>query len=403
MADKLDWLNEHYVLFSHQKVAEVTEKENYKLPFELKETAKEYPESESFLNYLASNENYKEASKFLSYCIHHRNLAWWAYCVVLSLEDELKKAPPKPRSIADIGKPRELNVPDWAKMQEETPLDPDKAIDEIKKSFSTQKKEADSQLEECLHKAGNNSFEKYLQAKKQVWDIFKAKAGMDPDEFVECIFEKAREALKVKNVDEEKSPIFKASRELKEKVETMRKNTIDTINMAVPMKSEAELKVQKTEAMDAAYSFVIAPDDINAQRCLNVGNTCPDTPEGLLCLICFWSYGNLTPNSKQVVKTPAGLAANGANSLFIMCGLAKGGQRSFAERIKRYFFIGKEIAQGKNSFAQCVQFEDMPHERLGADDAFTGLVEEQQHEDEEILKDEESKEEQNSSFVRFRI
>lgn len=69
--------------------------------------------------------------------------------------------------------------------------------------------------------------------------------------------------------------------------------------------------------MDSSYAYIVAPNDLNALNCLNLGNLCPDLPEGLLSLVCFWSYGNMTPNvdNSMVVKTPPGLAANGLNSL----------------------------------------------------------------------------------------
>ncbi|MGN1280595.1 MAG: DUF6931 family protein [Succinivibrio sp.] len=377
MADKLDWLDEHYVMLSHLKVADVVTNENYKLPFELKDTAQAYPDSEDFLKFLEKEKKFKEANTFLAYCMHRRNLAWWGYCMVLSLQAELKANPAKPRSIDDIGKPKQLNVPDWAKMPEKQDVDYDKVVDEIKDCFIKENAKGVAQLEDHLRNAGEEVLEMYKKTKKEVWAAFKEKAGMEPEEFLFQMLEKSREMFKVKDVDEENSPIFKAKRELEEKLETMRQNTLDTIKMAVPTKSEAEILALQKDAMDAAYAYIIAPDEINSKRCLDIGNTCPDTPEGLLCLVCFWSFGNLTPNTEQVVKTPAGLAANGLNSLIIMCGLAQGGERNFAKRIERYFEIGKEIGQGKNSFSQTAAVRQMPHDRLTENDAFTGLVKEE--------------------------
>lgn len=129
--------------------------------------------------------------------------------------------------------------------------------------------------------------------------------------------------------------------------------------------------------MDSAYAYIVAPNDLNAQNCLNLGNLCPDLPEGLLSLVCFWSYGNMTPNADNqrtmVIKTPPGLAANGLNSLLLMCALAKGGTRKFDERVKLYFEIGKEIAYGHNVWSVHVANKLAPH-RDYSDKRFTGLV-----------------------------
>ncbi|MGN0902693.1 MAG: DUF6931 family protein, partial [Succinivibrio sp.] len=388
----------HYVMLSHPNLVDVINNENYKLPFELKDTALAHPESEDFLKVLEREKKFKEANTFLAYSLHRRKLAWWGYCIVLSLQSELKASPSKPRLIEDIGKPRELTVPDWAKMPEPEKVDFDKIADEFKDTFLKEEAAGRAKMESALHNAGDDVFELYAKTKQDVWAAFKESAGMTPDEFVLAVMEKARELFKVKEVDEEKSPIFKAKKELEEKLEKMRQDTIDTIKMAVPSKSEAEILTLKKDAMDAAYSYIIAPDDVNAANCLDIGNTCPDTPEGLLCLVCFWSFGNLTPNTEQVVKTPPGLAANGLNSLIIMCGLAQGGDYSFAERIEKYFEIGKEIAQGKNSFSQTATIREMPHERLSEDDAFTGLVNEKAKPVNNTAKTAD-----NSSFTRFKV
>lgn len=75
MADELDWLNEHFVLQNNLTVSEVIEKQNYKLPFELRETALKYPMSEDFVKALVSQGKFKQASEFLAYNLHLRALA----------------------------------------------------------------------------------------------------------------------------------------------------------------------------------------------------------------------------------------------------------------------------------------------------------------------------------------
>lgn len=375
MADKLDWLNEHFVLQNNLTVSEVVEHQNYKLPFELKETAQKYPMSEDFVKALAAQGKFKQASEFLAYNLHRRALAWWGYCMVLSLEKELHDSPAKPRDISDIGKPKKLEVPNWA---QENPAEEknfaQKFEDELEKLNKT-RDFALKKAEESLEKAGPEAKAIFNEAKKMVWEMFKKETGMDPDEFMNKTVADAIEYSKTHtDFDETKTPIYKASQELKEKIEKMRQETIETIKMAVPVKSDHELNVQKKSAMDAAYSFIVAPNDHNAKVCLDIGNSCPDVPEGLLCLVCFWSFGNLTPGSEQVVKTPAGLAANGLNSLFLMCALAQGGSRKFAQRSEHYYLIGQEIGFGINNFSDYVSQREMPHHVLFNPDSFDGYL-----------------------------
>ncbi len=375
MADKLDWLNRHYVLQHHLKVQEVVDQENYKLPFELRELAQKYPNAEDFVKELSSQKQYKQASEFLAYNLHQRALDWWGYCVVLSLMKELQLSPSKPRDIADIGKPKSFSIPDWAKMPEEheKPLN-ERFTEELAKLEST-KQDAEKRAMESLDMAGPETKELFFTVKKAVWDAFKKECGFDPEEFLQKSIDDAIEFSKThSDFDETKTPIYKASEELKAKIEKIRQETIDTIKKAVPKKSEEELKTQKASAMDAAYSFIVAPNDANAKRCLAIGNTCPDIPEGLLCLICFWSFGNLTPDSAQVVKTPAGLASNGLNSLLLMCALAEGGTRKFDERVELYFNIGQEIGFGINNFSDFIKNPEMPHHKLSEPNSFDGCL-----------------------------
>lgn len=375
MADKLDWLNHHYVLQHHQKVQEVVEQENYKLPFELRELAQKFPLAEDFVKELSAQNQYKQASEFLAYNLHQRALDWWGYCVVLSLMKELQDSPSKPRDIADIGKPKPFSIPDWAKMPEDNePPFAEKFAKELAK-LESQKQEAEKKAMESLDMAGPEVKELFFTVKKAVWDAFKKECGYDPEEFVQKSIDDALEYSKTHvDFDETKTPIYKASEELKEKIEKIRQETIDTIKKAVPQKSDAEIKLQKATAMDAAYRFIVAPNDLNAKICLEIGNSCPDIPEGLLCLICFWSFGNLTPNSEQVVKTPSGLTSNGLNSLLLMCALAQGGTRKYGERVELYFAIGQEIGFGINNFSDFIKNPEMPHHKLSTPNAFDGYL-----------------------------
>jgi hypothetical protein len=120
-------------------------------------------------------------------------------------------------------------------------------------------------------------------------------------------------------------------------------------------------------AMAAVYRWVAAPDAENSQRCLDIGNECPDTPAGLLSLSAFWAYGNLMPMGEQIVATPPGLAANGLSQLMLICALHKGGTRKLKERYEEYFRLGIDVLTGKDNWEEFLVLGKMPHEEIPLD------------------------------------
>ena len=155
-------------------------------------------------------------------------------------------------------------------------------------------------------------------------------------------------------IDIENSPITKARKELQDKIEASRKETIETIKAALP---KVDLKAQiknKRSALDSVYSYIVSPDEDKG----------PDTPEGLLSLVAFWSFGDLAPKGTTVVKTPAGLLGNGINSLMLMLALAPGGEKKLKERYETYFKLGYEVAAGRNNWSKSVEEGKAPHAEL---------------------------------------
>ncbi|MBQ4246219.1 MAG: hypothetical protein II733_03600 [Succinivibrio sp.] len=372
MADKLDWLNKHYVLMNHKLVEDVVKNENYKVPFEYQDLAKEYPGSEDFSKKLAEQNKFKEASTFLSFNMHHRAMAWWGYCCVMSLRKELEEAPAPEVDWDNLGKAKPFEIPDWAK----APVSPSDIVDPEKKA------ELLKQLSDIRQKCEDykKTFpQKYLDLYSKVESIFieefkKKNNGKTPMD----LFHEASEKLKNVKPDDvpfvdPNSPIFKARDELRADLEKIRVDTLKTVKAAVPMKNKEELKLQKGNSLDAAYAYICDPSDKNAKACLDLGNLCPDTPEGLLSLVCFWSYGNMCPGSNMVVKTPAGLAANGMDKLILMCALAKGGTCKFDERMEQYFLIGQEVITAQNLWADQVETLNVL-ERSKSESEFDGVV-----------------------------
>jgi hypothetical protein len=122
----------------------------------------------------------------------------------------------------------------------------------------------------------------------------------------------------------------------------------------------------RDNALDAVYRWVVAPDGENSQKCLDVGNECPDTPAGLLSLSSFWAFGNLLPLGEQVVPTPPGLAANGLVQTLLTCALYKGGTRKVKERYEEYFKLGVDVLTGTDNWEESLAAGIPPHRKEDA-------------------------------------
>lgn len=372
MADKLEWLNHHYVLLNNALVDDVVAQKGYKVPFKLKELALEKKYSQDYLNSLWDQKLFKEGCEFLGYAMHKRAAAWWAYCCVLSLQEELKINPFKPRDIEDIGKPKPFEIPEWAKAPEfKRPPE----LDEVEKYSQIalsdiEKIKADAL--KVIEQTPQEIKDLYSDVKSVFDGAFKEKCGKTSDEFFDDALKSLLSELdkpELPFVDEQNSPIFIEKRKLDEKLEAIRQKTIKTIKASLPEKSEEEIAFQTSNAMQAAYNCIVAPTAKNAQMCLDCGNACPDTPEGLCALITFWAYGNMTPEGKTVVRTPEGLVGNGLSGFILMCALRQGGTREFDERVEHYSEIGRQVCYGKNLWADHVAIDPEESDFNGSTEA----------------------------------
>lgn len=372
MADKLEWLNHHYVLLNNALVDDVVAQKGYKVPFKLKELALEKKYSQDYLNSLWDQKLFKEGCEFLGYAMHKRAAAWWAYCCVLSLQEELKINPFKPRDIEDIGKPKPFEIPEWAKAPEfKRPPE----LDEVEKYrqialSDIEKIKADAL--KVIEQTPQEIKDLYSDVKSVFDEAFKEKCGKTSDEFFDDALKSLLSELdkpELPFVDEQNSPIFIEKRKLDEKLEAIRQKTIKTIKASLPEKSEEEIAFQTSNAMQAAYNCIVAPTAKNAQMCLDCGNACPDTPEGLCALITFWAYGNMTPEGKTVVRTPEGLVGNGLTGFILMCALRQGGTREFDERVEHYSEIGRQVCYGKNLWADHIAIDPEESDFNGSTEA----------------------------------
>jgi hypothetical protein len=355
MADKLDWLNEHLVLLRYITLADTVEKENYKIRPDLAELFVGVTGAEEMVFKFADIERFKCACELMAYIAHRRAVIWWGYRCINSLIEELAVNPAVERDIADIGASFETTVPDFAKVKPPEPS-PEELADIKAKIAGMQ---ADYEKARAMV---DPEMLKYVEDALEVaFQEFKKVHGIHPMDLMKKLCDRIGEDPYPIDMN---SPIFKAADELKAKLGTIQKETVDTIKSVIPPKMPEHEKKVRDNAMQAVYRWVVAPDEANSKKCLDIGNECPDTPAGLLSLSAFWASGNLMPGGEQVVPTPPGLAANGLCQVLLMCALHKGGTRKLKERYELYFNLGVEVLSGKDNWEASLADGTPPHEAV---------------------------------------
>ena len=344
MSDKLNWLNRHFVMLRHKTLEDVCQIEGYKIRPDIQSFFDGRTVAEDVVWDFADAGRWKCACELLTYMAHRRAAVWWGYQCVLSLMDELKQAPAEERDIDSIATSFKPEVPDFAKIEPAKPTP--EQIKQAQASLDKMKQEVAS-LRELADPAALAEVEEALD---YAFGLFKERHGMTPIEMVQKAVEMEKNKMQVSP----DSPIFKAADELKSKLQTVRKETLDTIHAVIPPKVPAHQKKQSDNALQAVYRWVVAPDGSNAKKAMDIGNECPDTPAGLLSLCAFWAGGDLMPETEQVIATPAGLAANGICQVLLMCALHKGGTRKLKERYEHYFNLGVEVMTGQNNWEKSV-------------------------------------------------
>ena len=378
MSDKLNWLNRHFVLMRYCSLAECVAQEGYKYNPETQEMYSGVERTEEMVWKFADAGRWKCACELLSYMSHRRAAVWWVYNCVLSLCEELKIVPVRETDIDTIAKSFEPVVPDFAKVE---PPKPDEAklqqaiarLNELNTAIDELKKTVDPQIMSDVEEAIQYAF-----------SLFKKQHGFTPMELLDMALAKEEKPQPV-NPD---SPIFKAAEQLETQLQSVRKETLDTIKAVIPPKIPEYEKKRSDNAMQAVYRWIVSPDEVNSKKALEAGNECPDTPAGLLSLCAFWAGGNLMPGGEQVVRTPAGLAANGLNQVLLMCALHKGGTRKLKERYEHYFNLGVEVMIGENNWEKSIIEKDAPHEKENI--ALSNRIEKNKDLDKMIIPEEES-------------
>jgi hypothetical protein len=359
LANKLDWLDKHLALIRYRTVSEAAEKENYKIRPDMAEFFVGADGVEETVFKLAKAGKHKEACELMAYIAHKRAGLWWGYRCVVSLIAELLINPATDRDIDGIAASFETTVPDFAKVE------PPKPSPEGKAAMEAQFNDIKARYQK-LRAAIDPEAMKYAEDAVNVMnERFKEVHGMYPMDLIEKLIEKIPEDPYPIDPN---SPVFKAADELKAKLQTVRKETIDTIKAVIPPKAPEHEKKLRDNALQAVYRWIAAPNDENSKACMDIGNECPDTPAGLLALSAFWAFGDLTPGGNQVVPTPPGLAANGLNQVLLMCALHKGGTRKLKERYELYFNLGVNVLGGKDNWEESLANGSPPHCNMPADE-----------------------------------
>jgi hypothetical protein len=353
MADKLDWMNKHFVAVRYTHINDVIEKENYKPRPDLPLGGLTNPEAIVFK--LAGEGSHKDACELMTYFAHRRSAVWWLYRCVISLMEELLLNPAGERDIATIGANMEPEVPAFAQIDLPKP-DP-AALDQVDALLA----DARAKTAEANAALDQNMLSYVQEAVETAFQEFKRVHGIHPIDLLKQIGAKLTQP---RYPIDPASPIIVESAKLKAQLAAVQKETVATIKAVLPPKLPAHQKKLSDNALSAAYRWVAAPNPENAQRCLDVGNECPDQGGGLLALSAFWSFGNLMPAGDQVIPTPPGLASNGLTQTLLLLALSPGGVRKVKERYAEYFRLGVEVLTGVDNWEASLADSKMPHEKL---------------------------------------
>jgi hypothetical protein len=355
MADKLEWMNRHFVAVRYTGVSDIVTKENYKIRPDLAGLFAGVGSAEAMAFKLAEAGKWKDACELMTYLAHRRSAVWWVYRCVISLMEEILVNPAGERDIATIGAQMEPEVPEFAKVEVPKP-DPEAMakVDAVLADARAKAKQANALLDQ-------NMLRFVEQAVEVGFQEFKRVHGIHPIDLLKQIGAKLTQPRA--QIDPA-SPIIVEAAKLKAQLAAVQKETVATIKAVLPPKVPAHQKQLSDSALAAAYRWIAAPNGENAQRCLDAGNQCPDQPGGLLSLSAFWSFGNLMPAGDQVIPTPPGLASNGLTQTLLMCALAPGGVRKVKERYAEYFRLGVEVLTGADNWEASLSDSKMPHEQL---------------------------------------
>jgi hypothetical protein len=346
----------------HLSVADAVAAEGYKIPPDLEDIFEGVNGAADMAFKLAGLKKHKSACELLAYIAHRRAAVWWGYRCVCSLNEELRQKPPEAIDFEKTPEP----PPPPPYFNFDVPK-PDPALVAAMDAAAAGAKGEAAERTALV----NPVMKKYVA--NGVADAFRAFEmvnGIHPMALLKQLGQRMKQDP---YAIDPASPIFRMEKELREKLEAQRAQTIAEVKgahaaaglntpLAKNPKLDAHKEKLKDNALSAVYRWVAAPDAENSQKCLDIGNECPDAPAGLLALSSFWAFGNLMPAGDQVIPTPPGLAANGLDKVLLMCAIQQGGTRKIEERYELYFNLGVEVLSGADNWGESLANGKAPHE-----------------------------------------
>jgi len=404
MSDRLEWRNEHAVLLREPQWAGIAQRENYKIRADLRPLFEAHPDGADLLVALGERRLHREGCEFLARMMHRRAAVWWGYCCLLTLFAERAAvregtAPTQPDELREMAEKLSRqtgikfpaagmseNVDDFCKapqvdyqamLADYVPPPQDKSA--LMAAAQAVAAKADA-IDALLPPSVLADFE---ASRASVIAGFEAAFGTTPAAAFDAANAAAQAGFVTYRVERAESPHLKDVLALPDKLETMRQGTVAQIKGAFPEKYpttpeaakllKAEADRVSDEAVQAVWRWIVAPDERNTTLALAAGNAAGGLPEGMLAYTAAWSFGDLTPEGKQVIPVPPELPGTGLNSTFLMLALAEGGHRKMAERYELYFNLGLEVVYGKNLWPEAVMEDLSPHEQLAVENPTAGL------------------------------
>lgn len=366
MTDKLDWLNKHIIMNKYNTIHEIQEFDGYKIPDSIIEDVKDIDNIEQYVSKLMMNKEYNHLCEFLSYMLQKRVAVWWAYCCLNELMNEIDFEESEKESDKQDEDDVEIELNAFQKKIDELNEEISKNFEYLTDDHVNELNKIRGEIQELIEKIVPQEVLTMINIEYERINLeIEKQTGYNPEKLLKESMENYEKAV-IEDIENKKKPTYleetidNISKKRNEKLDDVLKTLDATLS-----KENARLNKQRIKsAMDAVYAWIVSPDAVNSQNALLAGDAIPQEPAGMLAYSAYWSYGDLTPVSDTVVKTPIGLASRGINSSITLMLSYQGGKLKPEERMEQYINIGLEIAYGKNNWSDSLESNKAPHEDM---------------------------------------
>ncbi|QSH41196.1 hypothetical protein P0136_09295 [Lentisphaerota bacterium ZTH] len=334
--------------------------------------------SEQLISLLSCKGMLKEACDYIAFAINRRVGTWWAYSCVKAVNKEIKEQKEKcPLTFEELQK-KEIKerLSEWkdktimnslkdtyrssgdktaAKMEKLAGPDIDDPEDPLAKLQTEYKSVLEEnslgfaieEINAAINsfppeevKLANEIVEKNLADREKI-------SGIHP---LEAIKKEIIASIAPETATEDSTLRDQYYGMVKEKIARAKQFADKKMKEHFPLKLSGlpkNLPLERTdEILFAVKRWILTPTDENGKIALGLANKAGSGPEKLCALTAYWSSSDLTPDQKNHVAPPPGLASNGIMNTIFMCALKKGGSKSYDERYEEYFRLGIECLAG---------------------------------------------------------